>query len=156
MANVDIGTLQVRVEARVDALTKNLSVLTRNTTRAILNRLAQSTPADTSEAVSNWQVSLNGPPSQRLEPYYPGVGGSTKQASARAMLLTARAIIPQFYVAKGQTLYLGNTAPYIKRLNDGYSKQAPKGFVEAAVLAGSEYIRSAAPIISGKYNDDVS
>jgi hypothetical protein len=156
MAGIDIGDLEVRITAHVDALMKNLSVLTRNTTRAIINRLAVATPADTGEAVSNWQVSLSGAPTSRLPPYFPGTKGSTKQANARAMLQNARAIIPGFYVARGEIIYLKNTAPYIDRLNAGSSTQAPAGFVESAILAGSAYVKSAAPIITGSYTDDGS
>ncbi len=32
-----------------------------------------------------------------------------------------------------QTIYITNNLPYIKRLNDGWSAQAPAGYVEAAV-----------------------
>lgn len=156
MAGIDIGDLQVRIEARVDALTKNLSVLTRNTTRAIINRLAIATPVDTGEAVSNWQVSLAGPQTAHLPPYVPGEKGSTRIDNQRAMLRAARAIIPGFFVAKGQILYIGNGAPHIEKLNQGSSSQAPAGFVESAIQAGSEYVRSSAPIITGKYIDDVS
>jgi hypothetical protein len=156
MAGIDIGSLQVRIEAHVNALTRNLSVLTRNTTRAIVNRLATSTPVDTGDAVSNWQVSLNGPPTTRLPPYFPGNAGSTRGENARAMLIAARAVIPNFYVGKGDILYIGNTAPHIEKLNKGSSTQAPAGFVEAAILAGSQHVRSSAPIITGKYTDDVS
>lgn len=38
-------------------------------------------------------------------------------------------------VKAGDTLYIANSTPYIKRLNDGHSKQAPKMFVERTVLA---------------------
>lgn len=156
MAGLDIGSLQVRIEARTDALMKNVSVLTRNTARAILNRLAVSTPVDEGVAISNWQVSLSGPPVTRLPAYFPGNAGSTKGENARAMLQTARAIIPGFYAGKNETLYIGNPIPYIAQLNQGSSAQAPAGFVETAILAGSEHVRSAAPIITGKFIDDVS
>ncbi len=156
MAGIDIGSLQVRIEARTDALMRNVSVLTRNTMRAIINRLAVSTPVDKGDAVSNWQVSLSGPPVTRLPAYFPGNAGSTKGENARAMLVANRAIIPGFYAGKGQIMYLGNPVDYIDELNRGSSTQAPAGFVESAILAGSEYVRSAAPIITGKFTDDVS
>ena len=155
MAGLDIGSLQVRIEAHTNALMKNVSVLTRNTARAILNRLATSTPVDEGTAVSNWQVSLSGPQFSRLPAYFPGNAGSTKGENARAMLQAARAVIPGFYAGKGETIYIGNPIPYIGKLNEGSSAQAPAGFVEAAILAGAEHVRSAAPIITGKFNDNV-
>lgn len=36
-------------------------------------------------------------------------------------------------VKAGDTLYLANSTPYIKRLNEGWSKQAPARFVEMTV-----------------------
>lgn len=154
MARLEIGALEIAMKAHAEALTKNVNVLTRNTARAILNRLSVSTPVDTGEAVSNWQVALNGPPANPLPPYVPGEGGSTRSMNAKAMLQTARSIIPKFYAVNGDTLFIGNTAPYIERLNKGSSTQAPAGFVEDAILAGAAHVRSAAPIISGKFNEN--
>lgn len=37
------------------------------------------------------------------------------------------------YKLKYKRWYLANTAPYIGKLNRGYSKQAPTGFVERAI-----------------------
>ncbi len=36
----------------------------------------------------------------------------------------------------GQTIWLSSNIPYIQRLNDGHSTQAPAGFVEMAIEAG--------------------
>ena len=36
----------------------------------------------------------------------------------------------------GQTIWLSSNIPYIQRLNDGHSTQAPAGFVELAIQAG--------------------
>src|ERR1044072_8825569 len=34
------------------------------------------------------------------------------------------------------TVYIANSVPYIRRLNDGWSTQAPAGFIDAAVQVG--------------------
>lgn len=35
------------------------------------------------------------------------------------------------------TIYISNALPYIRRLNDGWSTQAPAGFIDAAVQVGT-------------------
>ena len=141
------------MKVHAEALQRNVNVLTRNTVRAIINHLARSTPVDTSEAVSNWQVTLGAPATGILPPYFEGEGGSTKSASAAAMLAANRAIIPKFYAVNGDVLFLTNNVRHLVFLNQGSSAQAPAGFVEAAVADGSAYVRSADPIISGSYFD---
>ncbi len=55
-------------------------------------------------------------------------------ASAAETINQARAVLAT--KKPGQKIYITNNLPYIRRLNDGYSKQAPAGFVERAVLIG--------------------
>lgn len=153
MTSISMGELEIKMKAHAEALQRNVNVLTRNTMRAIINRLARSTPVDTSEAVSNWQVTLGAPAQGVIPPYYPGEGGNTKALSAAAMLAANRAVIRKFYAADGDTLFLTNNVRQLVFLNQGSSKQAPAGFVEAAVQDGSAYVRSADPIISGSYFD---
>ena len=46
--------------------------------------------------------------------------------------------------AKGNTsIFLNNNLPYITRLNDGWSSQAPKGFVQKALEAADKSISRA-------------
>lgn len=153
MTSISMGELEVKMKAHAEALQRNVNVLTRNTVRAIINRLARSTPADTSEAVSNWQVTLGAPATEVIPPYFEGEGGNTKAMSAAAMLAANRAVIPKFYAVNGDVLFLSNPVRHLVFLNQGSSTQAPAGFVEAAVADGSAYVRSADPIISGSYFD---
>lgn len=101
---------------------------------AIVGNLAYATPVDTSKALSNWQVTLDNPATTYIGPHSPGFNGSTYRASAAETIARAKAVL----TAKkpGQPIYITNNAPYIVRLNDGYSGQAPAGFVERAVLIG--------------------
>ena len=39
------------------------------------------------------------------------------------------------------TVYISNNLPYIQRLNDGYSQQAPENFVESAVQVAEGRLR---------------
>lgn len=101
---------------------------------AIVRALVPATPVDTSKAVSNWRVSTTGAISAYIRAHFPGVAGSTRGASAAAAIAAAEAAISR--AQPQQALVIFNSVPYIRRLNEGYSKQTPAGFVEKAVLVG--------------------
>ena len=104
----------------------------------VLASLVYDTPVDTANALSNWQVGIDQKVSAERLPYYPGKHGSTYKQSADAALQAGRAQI----AAKKpcQTIYISNLAPYIRRLNNGYSGQHPGGFVEIAVALGRKLL----------------
>lgn len=97
---------------------------------AALRYLVDITPVDTSKALSNWQVSVGTRPMAHRQALFPGVHGSTQVQSAdTAYLLGVEALKES---KAGWPVYLSNLAPYIKRLNEGSSRQHPGGFVDAA------------------------
>lgn len=105
---------------------------------AIVGDLAYKTPVDTSKALSNWLVTLDAPADQRIEPHYPGNFGSTFRTSAAETINIAKMILRG--KKPGQAIFITNNLPYIKKLNDGSSTQAPAGFVERAILIGRKVI----------------
>lgn len=100
----------------------------------IVSDLAYHTPVDTSKALSNWIVSIGGPTFKRIDPYFFGEGGSSRNASAQETIAAAKAMLAN--KKPGQSIFITNSQPYIRRLNEGYSRQAPAGFVERAALIG--------------------
>lgn len=120
--------LPVRIDRAANTLAKQV-------TQAIGSDAIDHTPVDTSEAESNWQASLNGPPTFPLPPIYEGERGSTAAQSAKA----AKDHIKRTLAEKqpGEKVYLCNVAEHIVDLNNGTSKQEPAGFVERAELKGS-------------------
>jgi hypothetical protein len=100
----------------------------------ILADLVAVTPVDTTKAVSNWQIGLGAPATAILPPYAPGKGGATASISRAAALSVGKKLLEA--KQPEQPVFISNPLPYIRRLNDGYSKQAPAGFVERAVLLG--------------------
>jgi len=106
---------------------------------AIVKDLVNVTPVDSSKALSNWQVSLRTPVGKAVDAYFTGVRGSTQELSAATALAKARSILA---LAKpGQAVFISNVLPYIQRLNEGYSGQAPAGFVERSVMIGRAALR---------------
>lgn len=100
---------------------------------AIVKQLVADTPVDTSQALSNWRVGTGSTP-PAIPPYYAGAQGSTRAASLAAAISAAEAAIAANKSA--DVLVIFNAVPYIRRLNEGSSRQAPAGFIEKAVLAG--------------------
>lgn len=75
--------------------------------------LIASTPRDTGRASSNW---------------FPSVGTPSKEVT--------EGITPQPFninPAPGEKIWIANNLPYINKLNDGSSTQAPTNFVELEV-----------------------
>uniref|UniRef100_A0AAU6W0T0 Tail completion protein n=1 Tax=Pseudomonas phage Pavpe01 TaxID=3138545 RepID=A0AAU6W0T0_9VIRU len=105
----------------------------------IVADLAYKTPVDTSQALSSWIVTLDDPASIVGKAHYPGEKGSTQKASAAETIAAAQAALKN--KKPGQHIFITNNQPYIKRLNDGYSKQQAAGFVERAALIGRKAIQ---------------
>lgn len=122
-----------RLEKKAKAIDEAASQNAVDTALAIVGDLAYKTPVDTSQALSNWIVTLESPSGQQIKPHFPGSQGSTQRASAET-LNSAKLVLRN--KKPGQAIFITNNLPYIRRLNDGYSAQAPAGFVERAVLIG--------------------
>lgn len=129
------------LEKRAAKLNSEAARISIETASAILGDLVYATPVDSSKALSNWQVSLGSKISSSIDPHYPGKQGSTYNASASTALEIGRKIL--LSKQPGVTIYISNVLPYIQRLNDGYSKQTPAGFVERATLIGRRQIKKA-------------
>lgn len=122
------------LERKAKSIDEAASKLAVDTALTIVADLAYKTPVDTSQALSNWIVTVGSPSSEKIKPHYPGEGGSTQKASAAETINKAREVLKS--KKPGQVIFITNNLPYIRRLNDGYSKQAPAGFVERSVLIG--------------------
>ncbi|QEG09336.1 tail completion or Neck1 protein [Xanthomonas phage vB_Xar_IVIA-DoCa1] len=137
MAN-DLLSLAVSLERKAKAIDEAASKTAVDTAMAIVGDLAYKTPVDTSQALSNWRVTLDSPATGTIAPHYPGIQGSSQRASAAETINAAKSVLAN--KKPGQAIFITNNLPYIKRLNDGYSAQAPAGFVERAVLIGRKML----------------
>lgn len=122
-----IAKLNGRIQTAASETAKDVAI-------AVVTDLANKTPVDTSNALSNWQVTLDEPATQEIKPYFPGYMGSTQRASAAQTINEGRSALGR--KKPGQKIYITNNAPYIRALNNGSSKQEPAGFVERAALIG--------------------
>lgn len=76
--------------------------------------LVNETPVDTGRARANWLPSINSPRTET-------VGESNAESPLN------------LNYKLGDTIYIANNLPYIRRLNDGHSQQAPAGFVDKII-----------------------
>lgn len=90
--------------------------------------LVEDTPVDTGWARANWVPNIGAPGPSSSDPT-----GSPGSARARAQAGVAR--LSAYRLSQGK-VHVTNNVPYIEALNAGHSKQAPAGFVEAAVDRG--------------------
>lgn len=111
----------------------------RKAALAIDAAVVLATPVDTGRARSNWQVSLNAPPGNTLPAYSPGAGGNTGSANAQAALQQGADTVARS--RPGDSIWITNNLPYIGRLNNGHSAQAPAGFVQKAITVGANAIK---------------
>jgi len=103
-----------------------------NFTNAFVQHLAESTPVDTSNAISNWQVSLDAPTYDEILPHVEGLGGSTWIDSAKITISESIRIMRGRKF--GQPVFVYNNADYILELDAGSSRQEPAGFVDRSMV----------------------
>ena len=88
------------------------------------------TPVDTGWARANWVPRIGAP--------FEGTAGDRAQAEAGNVNESVgqggiAQVATQYKVEKGP-VHITNNVPYIQRLNDGSSRQAPAGFVQRAIV----------------------
>ncbi|MGI4260847.1 hypothetical protein ACR2VJ_27540 [Klebsiella pneumoniae] len=84
------------------------------------------TPIDTGWASVNWWMKTGSAPTGNDGP-------SGNVASRQAGQQAGIAELASYRIGSGQSVWITNGVPYIGRLNDGSSQQAPAGFVETAI-----------------------
>lgn len=101
---------------------KDFSELVSSLGLQVYTNLVYTTPVDTGRARSNWQASVGTPK-----------GGTRGVQEPFSLIIEAKAEFEASRIQKFPVLFIANNLPYIQRLNDGWSQQAPAGFVERAV-----------------------
>ena len=104
--------------------------------------LIEDTPVDTGWARANWIPSITTPVEENLTGVDPEPG---QVAGAKGKQSNGIAQVATRYRIKSGAVFITNNVPYVPRLNDGSSVQAPSGFVQAAIrkaIAIASRIRS--------------
>jgi len=116
----------------------NAGSATEEVATKVLSTVAYGTPVDRSAraddivARANWVVGVNQPD----ETFRPDRGPEEVIREGRDRMK---------FVSDGVSVFIsngGDKIPYLRRLNNGWSRQAPAGFIEAAVRAGVQAVPS--------------
>lgn len=95
--------------------------------------IVAATPFDTGRAKSNWLMSLGAPDESINESSISINGSYSTQLAASVLGNYPTDSLPDIWIC--------NNLPYIARLNDGWSQQAPAKFVETAIEQAVSYGR---------------
>lgn len=130
-----------RLRAFADDIPKQQNEIKKEFARECLVTVIGDTPVDTGQARGNWIVTIDSKDDKTLLPgpfgpskYSARSGYSTKGSKTRggdqAITLGLNKIRT---VKPGQKIELQNNLPYIARLDEGYSSQAPANFFKIAI-----------------------
>lgn len=128
-----------RITLRGRNIEENADQLVRKVALAADQAVVSGTPVDKGRARSNWIAQINSAPSDVIDAYLPGSGGSTGEENTDAALAQAEGVISNYRY--GDEIHITNNLPYIQRLNDGYSPQAGANFVEEAILEAAQIVQ---------------
>ena len=127
--SVDSNSFSAAIRGNAQELRDRIELKVKRAATTLLQQLVANTPIQTGQARANWQASIGsadtsfiGGPKSIHPPNSIDYAGYEGRATAVIQGWTS-----------GETIFITNNAPYIQRLNDGYSSQAPAGFVESAV-----------------------
>jgi hypothetical protein len=84
------------------------------------------TPVDLGRARGNWQIGIGAVPAGLIS-------AEDKQGAATITRESAKVLADALRQNPFQLLWITNNVPYIERLEDGWSKQAPDGWIRLAV-----------------------
>jgi hypothetical protein len=114
-----------------DQINKIIINLEKTTTKRVISLalnihggLVEDTPVDTGWAKSNWLPSIKKPKRELV-----GAPNNINQIA----VITGIAEVTGWNIVDEQPIYISNNVPYMRRLNDGSSKQAPSGFIESRI-----------------------
>ncbi len=131
-----------RLRGKALRLGANLQTEVKKAAKVALEKIVRTTPHDTGKARANWVVSVTsgGPDTTTTEDTDYDGDATIARESAK---MDATKMLP------GQAILISNSLPYIRRLNEGFSQQAPAAFVERAVQAGIASIKQGARDVFG-------
>lgn len=122
-----MGVYADRFDVLATRIEKNTAQLVRDTIVEVGTTVIRRTPILSGKARRNWISQIGDMPSRVLDAPSTPVMGETESILGVYQMAAA--------YKSGNIAHITNNLPYISRLNDGYSKQAPSMFVETAIQA---------------------
>lgn len=115
MAVLTLNQARRKLDRKADQAMRGLAL-------ELTGRIVRRTPVDTGRARGNWHADIGRPRRTVTDAVDPSGGGTIAAASAATAQL-----------AVGRSWFLTNGLPYIRRLEDGWSLQAPSGMVKVTI-----------------------
>lgn len=115
---------------------RRIDELGRASALELLGRLVKVTPVDTGRARGNWNVSTGSPD-----------GSTADERRAPEALQEGEDELATAKLSR-ERIYVTNGLPYIAPLNNGSSRQAPKGFVQSVATGMRSFIEATAARIA--------
>jgi len=128
-----MGSFADQVKAWDRKTERKMDTSVRMIALKIFAQIVLKSPVDSGRFRSNWQVSIGSVPSgtQEGNEFPQGDAVDVKGPIYYAKLSGGEATL--FGANAGDTIYFANNLPYARRLEDGYSQQAPAGMVALTV-----------------------
>lgn len=130
----DLKKFSEKIDVRLELVVKKVAI-------EIHDDIVVRTPVDTGRARASWNIGLGDADLSVADENFgkKSTDGSAREANGQKALSAAKSkqsVIEN--VQPYQDVFITNNLPYIKRLEEGSSKQAPSGMV-ALALANAEY-----------------
>lgn len=119
-------SIRVQIDFAQKGLVENVSKLIGEVAFAAFQAIVSATPVDTGRARGNWIPAIGREQTQPTDDV---------DKSGTGRLGQTQQLFGNYELADGK-IFITNNLPYIQRLNEGHSMQAPAGFVEQGILAG--------------------
>jgi hypothetical protein len=129
------------IEIPIQRLFGQVEAQTRYMVRAVHAHVVRDTPVRTGWAAANWEVSIGPAPSGvRPNPnnfrYGVSAGAIARVRAQEVKQAQNITTVPAQWSFRMPPMTLYNLVPYIRRLDNGSSRQAPAGFVAIAIRKG--------------------
>lgn len=150
------STFAVDVSKWVRKAKGNTSAVIRKIAFDLGARIIMRTPVDSGRARANWMFAVGKPntgTTDKLDTKTPVNDAGIGDSVSKNLLLQGLA---GFDPMKQKSIFITNSLPYIKRLEFGWSKQAPAGMVRLTVAEFAGIARKAVDFVSTKGNGDIS
>lgn len=130
------AAFRVNFRALVDKVGDKMELFVKASALGIGKSLVEKSPVDTGRFKGNWQYGQS------------SVNMTTSSAPSRDGSAAIGRIQTGLETYKlGKMIYITNSMPYAKKLEDGSSKQAPNGMVALTVQSFQDNVRKAAKSI---------
>jgi hypothetical protein len=122
----DFGNQIARFE---DDVKLKMKLAVKKISIEVFSRVVLKSPVDSGRFRGNWQLAVGAVPRGTLDLFDKTGIATISMADAKLMGVSA-----------GDTVYLANNLPYARRLEEGYSTQAPQGMVALTVQEFAEIV----------------